>query len=77
MPPPPPADAVAPSVVAPPSSALTTSAMVLHSNPVAGFSHEGNVDLGFVPQSNPMRALADLTMGYGNRAPVSAFPAPN
>jgi hypothetical protein len=77
MPPPHPADVVAPSVVAPPSSASTTSAMVLHSNPAAGFSHEGNVNLGFVPQSDPMRALADLTTGYGNWAPISGFPAPN
>jgi hypothetical protein len=77
MPPPPPADAMAPSVVATPSSASTTSAMVLHSNLAAGFSHDGNVDLGFVPHSDPMRALADHTMGYGNRAPISGFPALN
>jgi hypothetical protein len=76
MPPSPPADVVAPSIVATPSSASTTSAMVLHSNPAAGLSHDGNVDLGFVPHSDLMRALADLTTGYVNQAPVSGFPAP-
>jgi hypothetical protein len=51
--------------------------MVLHSNPAVGFSHDGGVDLGFVPNIDPMRSLADLTMGYGNLAPVSGFPALN
>jgi hypothetical protein len=77
MPLPPTPDDVAPSVVASPSSASTTSAMVLHSNPAAGFSHGGNVDLGFVPQTDPLRVLADLTMGYRNRTPVLGFSAPN